>query len=85
MRFSGNDYDEEVIFNLKTNTVSQIETSSEESEESKDSGHMTRQNIPAYGSSNEEQSENSPSLREQESAKNSEKEESNEKIIYRCL
>jgi hypothetical protein len=37
----------------------QVETSSnEESEESEDSGHTTPCNIPVYGSSNEEESEN---------------------------
>jgi hypothetical protein len=40
-------------------TAFQVETSSnEESEESKDSGHTMPRNIPVYGSSNEEESEN---------------------------
>jgi hypothetical protein len=64
----------------------QVETSSnEESEESEDSGHTMSRNIPVYGSSNEEESENNSRSREQESSENSEREESDEEIIYHCL
>jgi hypothetical protein len=64
----------------------QVETSSnEESEESEDSGHTMSRNIPVYGSSNEEESENNSRSTEQESSENSKREESDEEIIYRCL
>jgi hypothetical protein len=57
--FSSDDSDEEVTLNLKTKAASQVETpSSEESDKSKDSGHMILQSIPAYGSSNEKEMDN---------------------------
>jgi hypothetical protein len=48
--FSSDNSDEEVTLNLKTKAASQVETpSSEESDESKDSGHMILQSIRHTG------------------------------------
>jgi hypothetical protein len=70
--FSSDDSDKKVTLNLKTRAASQVKTpSSEESDESKDSGHMILQSIPTYESSNEEEMDNIKCSEKQESSENS--------------